>query len=121
MGTTLGVAYMVAFLLAAALPFAAFGSMGLLVLVPTVLWLASGLRARARRAGNLTDGVVGWPGLTAMASGASSFALTTVGGRPMDALWLAAVAACGVLELTRARIAKTSNVRSESRVPTRRS
>src|SRR5688572_5853663 len=41
--TSLGVAYVVAFLLAASLPFLAFGPTGLLVLVPTVLWLAPGL------------------------------------------------------------------------------
>jgi hypothetical protein len=112
--TALGVAYMAAFLLAVILPFAAFGAIGLLVLAPTALWLASGLPARARRRGDLSDGVVGWPGLTAAASGASSFAVTTVGGRGMAAVWLASLAACGVLELARARIATTDNMRAES-------
>jgi len=116
MRTILGVAYMAAFLLAAILPFLAFGAIGLLVLVPTALWLASGLRARARRRGDLSDGVVGWPGLTAAASGASSFAVITAGGRSMAAVWLASFAACGVLELARARIAKTDNLRAESGV-----
>jgi hypothetical protein len=115
MRTVLGVAYLAAFLLAAVLPFPAFGATGLLLLVPTVLWLASGLRARARRAGTHADGVGGWPGLTAAASGASSFAVMTISGRAMAAAWLGAVAACGVLEVIRARIAKTDNARAESR------
>jgi hypothetical protein len=115
MRTTLGVAYMITFLLAAALPFPAFGAIGLLVFVPTVLWLASGLRARTRRRGDLTDGVVGWPGLTAAASGASGFAVMTAGGRAMTASWLGALAACGVLEMARARVAKTDNLRAEGR------
>jgi hypothetical protein len=116
--TALGVAYMAAFLLAVILPFAAFGAIGLLVLAPTALWLATGLRARARRRGDLSDGVVGWPGLTAAASGASSFAVMT-GGRGMAAVWLASLAACGVIELARARIATRDNMRAESgvRVP----
>jgi len=117
--TALGVAYMAAFLLAVVLPFPAFGATGLLVLVPTALWLASGLRARERRAGNLTDGVVGWPGLTAAAFGASSFAVMTAGGRAMTASWLGVLAACGVLEMARARIAKTDNLRAEARAPHR--
>jgi hypothetical protein len=121
MRTALGVAYVIAFLVAITLPFVAFGATGLLVLVPTALWLASGLRAQTRRSGNFTDGVVGWPGLTAAAFGVSSFALTTVGGRALNALWLAAVALCGVIELTRARVAKTDNLRSESQVQPRRS
>lgn len=109
---------MAAFLLAAILPFLAFGATGLFVLVPTALWLASGLRARARRAGGLTDGIVGWPGLTVVASSASSFAVMTLGGRAMAAVWLASLAACGVLELARARIARTDNLRAESAVHT---
>jgi hypothetical protein len=115
--TALGVAYLAAFLLAAALPLPAFGATGVLVLVPTALWLATGLRARARRRGDLTDGVVGWPGLTAAASGASSFAVMTVGGRGMAAVWLASLAACGILELARARIAESDNLRAESPLP----
>ncbi len=115
MRTALGVAYMIAFLLAAVLPFPAFGAIGVLVLVPTALWLASGLRARARRRGTLTDGVVGWPGLTAAASGASSFAVMTMSGHAMAATWLASLAACGILELARTRIAETDNLRAEAR------
>src|SRR5918997_486771 len=102
MRTTLGIAYLVAFLLAAALPFAAFGATGLLVVVPTALWLASGLRAQTRRAGNLTDGVVGWPGLTAAVCAAFSFGIVSVGGPATAAVWFAILAACGVLEMTRA-------------------
>jgi hypothetical protein len=113
--TALGVAYMVAFILAASLPFVAFGPTGLFVLVPTVLWLAQGLRTRARRAGNLTDGVVGWPGLTTLVCAASSVAMLAVGGRAMAAAWLASCAACGLLELARARVANDDNVRAESR------
>jgi hypothetical protein len=82
--------------------------------VPTALWLAPGLRARARRAGNLTDGVVGWPGLTALVCAASSLAVMAVGGRAMAAAWLASLAVCGLLELARARVAKGDNVRAES-------
>ena len=114
MRTALGVMYMAAFLAAAFLPFLAFGATGLLLLVPTALWLASGLRARARRRGDLTDGVVGWPALTAATSGASSFAVMAAGGRAAATVWLASVAACGVLELARAGIAKTDNLRAES-------
>jgi hypothetical protein len=113
--TVLGVAYVVAFFLAASLPFLAFGPTGLFVVVPTVLWLATGLRARVRRAGNLTDGVVGWPGLTALVCGASSLAIMAVGGHAMAAAWLASLAACGVIEMARARVAKGDNLRAESR------
>ncbi len=114
MRTSLGVAYLGAFLLGAVLPLVAFGATGLFVIVPTALWLASGLRARAPRAGDLTDGVVGWPGLTAAVAGMSSFAATAAGGRGMVAVWLASLATCGVLELVRARIAKMDNLRAES-------
>lgn len=112
--TALGVAYLVAFLFAASLPFFAFGPTGLFVLVPTALWLAPGLRARVRRAGNLTDGVVGWPGMTALFC-VFGFAVMALGGRAMAAAWLACVAACGVLEAARAGIAKEDNLRAESR------
>jgi hypothetical protein len=112
--TALGVAYVVAFLLAATLPFVAFGPIGLFVLVPTVLWLATGLRTRVRRAGNLTDGVVRWPALTALVCGAASLAIMALGGHAMAAAWLASFAACGVLEITRARVAKGDNLRAES-------
>jgi hypothetical protein len=47
--------------------------------------------------------------------GAASLAMMAVGGRAMAAAWLAAVAACGLLELARARVAKGHNVRAESR------
>ena len=114
MRTVLGVAYVVAFLSAIALPFLAFGPSGLLILVPSVLWLAPGLRARVRRAGNLTDGVVGWPGLTTLVCGASSLALMSV-GHAMAAAWLASVAACGLLEIARARVAKGDNLRAEAK------
>jgi hypothetical protein len=113
--TALGVAYMVACICAAILPFVAFGPTGLFILLPTVLWLAPGLRTRVRRAGNLTDGVVGWPGLTTLVGAAFSLAMMAVGGRAMAAAWLAAVAACGLFELARARVAKGDNVRAESR------
>lgn len=115
--TTLGVAYVVAFLFAASLPFLAFGPTGVFVLVPTVLWLATGLRARVRRAGNLTDGVVGWPGLTALVCGAFSLAIMAAGGGAMAGAWLASFAACGLLEMARARVAKGDNLRAESRPP----
>lgn len=115
MRTVLGVAYVVAFLCAASLPFVAFGPTGLLVLAPTGLWLAPGLRTRVRRAGTLTDGVVGWPGLTALVSAAFSAAFMAVGGLATVAAWLASVAACGVLEMARARVARDDNLRAESR------
>ncbi|MFN2563848.1 MAG: hypothetical protein ABR499_02395 [Gemmatimonadaceae bacterium] len=115
MRTALGVAYVVACLFAASLPFVAFGPIGLFVLVATVLWLAPGLRARVRRAGNLTDGVTAWPGLTALVCTASSLAVMAAGGRATVAAWLGSFAACGVLELARARVAKRDNMRAESR------
>jgi hypothetical protein len=115
MRTALGVAYLVAFLAAAGLPFLAFGPIGLLVLVPTALWLAPGLRARVRLAGNLTDGVVRWPGLTALVCGAFSLAIMTASGHAMAAAWLAALAASGVLEVARARVAMDDNLRAESK------
>jgi hypothetical protein len=110
----LGVAYMAAFLVAVILPFLAFGPTGLLVLVPTGLWLAPGLRARVRRAGNLTDGVVGWPGLTALVCVAFSLAMMAAGGGAMAAAWLASIAGCGALEMARARVARADNRRAES-------
>ena len=113
--TALGVAYVVAFVVAAGLAFLAFEPTGVFALVPTVLWLATGLRARVRRAGNLTDGVVGWPGLTALVGGAASVAMMAVGGRAMAAAWLASFAACGVIEMVRARVAKGDNRRAESK------
>jgi hypothetical protein len=116
----LGAAYMVACVFAASLPFVAFGLTGLFILLPTVLWLAPGLRTRVRRVGNLSDGVVGWPGMTTVVCGASSLVLMAVGGRAMAAAWLASLAACGLLELTRARIARGDNVRAESRPHDRR-
>lgn len=115
MRTVLGVVYMVAVLGAAVLPFLAFGPTGLLVLLPTGLWLAPGLRTRARRAGNLTDGVVGWPGVTALVCAASSLALMALGGRAMAAAWLASCAACGLIEMARARVAMTDNQSAEFR------
>ena len=117
MRSMLGVAYMAGFFAAIGLPFVAFGPVGALVLVPTALWLASGLRAQTRRAGNLTDGVVGWPGLTAAVCAAFSFGIVSVGGPATAAVWFAILAACGVLEMTRARVARTDNLRVESRVP----
>jgi hypothetical protein len=117
--TSLGVAYAAALLLAAVLAFLAFEPTGLFILLPTVLWLAPGLRARVRHAGNLTDGVVGWPGLTTLVCGASSLAMMALGGHAMAAAWLGALAACGVLEMARAGVAKSDNVRAESR-PTHR-
>jgi hypothetical protein len=113
--TALGVAYMAACIFAASLSFVAFGPTALLILVPTVLWLAPGLRTRVRRAGNLADGVVGWPGLTTAVCGAFGVVMMAVGGRPMAAAWLASLAACGLLELTRARLAEADNMRAESR------
>jgi hypothetical protein len=121
MRTVLGVAYLVAFVLAASLPFLAFGPTGLLVLVPTALWLAPGLRARVRLAGNLTDGVVRWPGLTALVSGASSLFIMAGSAGAMAAAWLASFAACGVLEMARARVAQDDNLRAESKSPGPRS
>jgi hypothetical protein len=112
--TALGVAYMVACAVAASLPFVAFGPTGLFILLPTVLWLAPGLRTRVRRAGNLTDGVVGWPGVTTLVCAASSLALMALGAHAMAAAWLASLAACGLLELVRARVAKGDNARAES-------
>ena len=111
----LGITYMVALLLAAALPFLAFGPTGLFVLVPTALWLAPGLRTQARHTGNLTDGVVGWPGLTGLVCAACGFAVAALGGRMMAAAWLGSCAACGFVEMARARIAKTDNTRAEYR------
>jgi hypothetical protein len=113
--TALGIAYVAAFVVAASLAFFAFEPTGVFALVPTALWLAPGLRARVRRAGNVTDGVVGWPGLTGMVCGASSLAMMALGGRGMAAAWLASVAACGVLEVVRARVAEGDNLRAESR------
>jgi hypothetical protein len=113
--TTLGVAYVVASLFAAGLPFLAFGPIGLFVLLPTVLWLAPGLRARVRRAGNLTDGVVRWPGLTALVCGVFGLAIMAAGGGAMAAAWLASLAASGVLEMARARVAMDDNLRAESK------
>lgn len=114
MRTVLGVAYVIALLSTITLPFLAFGPSGLLVLVPSVLWLAPGLRARVRRGGNLSDGVVGWPGLTTLVCGASSLAIMSV-GRATAAAWLASVAACGLLEMARARVAQRDNLRAEAK------
>ncbi len=114
MRTALGVVYMAAVLCAAGLSIVAFGPTGLFVLIATVLWLAPGLRARVRRAGNLTDGVVGWPGLTALVCGAFSLATMAAGGHAVAAAWFALVAACGVIEVARGRVAKRDNVRAES-------
>lgn len=110
----LGALYMVAAGLAAVLPFLAFRTTGLLVLVPTALWVAPGLRTDARRVGNLSDGVVGWPGLTTLICGAASLAMMALGDRGMAAAWLASLAACGVIEMMRAGLAKGDNVRAES-------
>ncbi|MDQ3998124.1 MAG: hypothetical protein M3303_14040 [Gemmatimonadota bacterium] len=115
MRTVLGVVYAVACLVATGVPFFAFGTTGLLILLPTLLWLAPGLRTRVHRAGKLTDGVVGWPGSTAFVSGAFSLAMMALGGRATAAAWLASLAACGALEITRARIAEGDNMRAESR------
>ena len=111
----LGALYMIAACLAALLPFFASGTTGLLLLVPTALWLAPGLRTNARKGGKLSDGVVGWPGLTTLACGAASLAIMGLGGRPMAAACLASLAACGLIELLRAGLAKGLNVRAESR------
>ena len=111
----LGVTYMVATVFAAVLPFLAFGSTGLFALVPTVLWLAPGLRTRARHAGSLADGVVGWPGLTALLCAAAALAVAALGGRTTAAAWLGSCAACGLLEMARARVAKNDNLRAEFR------
>lgn len=113
--TALGVAYLVACVAAAALPFAAFGPTGLFILLPTALWLAPGLQTRVRRGGNLTNGVVSWPGLTTLVCAAASLAVLAVGGTPVAAAWLASLAVCGLLELTRARVAKGYTLRAESR------
>jgi hypothetical protein len=112
---SLGVAYIVAAVVAAVLPFLAFGPTGLFVLVPTAVWLAPGLRTDAPRTGNLRDGVVGWPGLTAVVCSASGLALVALRGRMMAAAWLGACAACGLLEMARARLAKTDDARAEFR------
>jgi hypothetical protein len=112
--TALGVTYLVALLFAAGLPFLAFGPIGLFILVPTVLWVAPGLRTRVRVSGNLSDGVVGWPALTTLGPAAASLAMMAVGGRAMAAAWLASLAACGLLELARARVAKSDSLRAES-------
>jgi hypothetical protein len=112
---SLGVTYMVAAVLAAVLPFLAFGFTGLFVLVPTALWFAPGLRTDAPRTGKLTDGVVGWPGLTALVCSASGLALAALRGRTMAAAWLGSCAACGLLEMARARLAKIDDARAEFR------
>jgi hypothetical protein len=112
---SLGVTYMVAAVLAAVLPFLAFGFTGLFVLVPTAVWLAPGLRTDAPRTGKLTDGVVGWPGLTALVCSASGLALAALRGRTMAAAWLGSCAACGLVEMARARLAKTDDARAEFR------
>jgi hypothetical protein len=111
----LGVTYIVAAVLAAALPFVAFGPTGLFVLVPTALWLGPGLRTHARHTGSLTDGVAGWPGVTAFVCAACGFAVAALGGRTMAAAWLGSCAACGLVEMARARLAKTDNLRAEFR------
>jgi hypothetical protein len=112
---SLGVAYIVAALVAAVLPFLAFGSTGLFVLVLTAVWLAPGLRTDAPRTGKLTDGVVGWPGLTALVCSASGLALAALRGRTVAAAWLGSCAACGLVEMARARLAKTDDARAEFR------
>jgi hypothetical protein len=53
--------------------------------------------------------------LTTLVCGAFSLAMMALGGRTMAALWLASLAACGALEMTRARVAKRANIRAESR------
>jgi hypothetical protein len=116
----LGVAYAVAAVLAAGLPFLAFGFTGLFVLVPTALWLAPGLRTRARNNGNVSDGVTGWPGLTALVC-AAGLGVAAVGGRPMAAAWLGACVACGLLEMARARVARVDYARAEFRSDRQRS
>ncbi len=115
MRASLGVAYMVAAVLAAVLPFFAFGVTGLFVLVPTAVWLAPGLRTDAPRTGKLTDGVVGWPALTAVFGAASGLALVALRGHMVAAAWLGSCAACGLLEMARARLAKTDAARAEFR------
>jgi hypothetical protein len=114
MRALLGVAYLVAAVLAAGLPFLAFGNSGLFVLVPTALWLAPGLRTRTRNRGNLSDGVAGWPGLTALVC-AAGLVVAAVGGRPTAAAWLGACVACGLVEMARARVARVDSVRAEFR------
>ena len=109
----LGGTYVVTAVLAAVLPFLAFGATGLFVLVPTALWLAPGLRTDAPRMGKLTDGVVGWPGLTAAVCAASGFGLAALRGHMVAAAWLGSCAACGLLEMARARLAKTDDARAE--------
>jgi hypothetical protein len=111
----LGAFYMIVACLAALLPFLAFGATGLLLLVPTALWLAPGLRTNARHSGNLSDGVVGWPGLTTLVCGAATLAIMGLGARAMAAAWLASLATSGLIELMRAGLAKGVNVRAESR------
>ena len=111
----LGALYMVTACCAAALPFLAFGATGLLLLVPTALWLAPGLRTNARHSGKLSDGVVGWPGLTTLGCGAASLAIMGLGGHAMAAACLAALTACGFIESMRAGLAKGHNLRAESR------
>jgi hypothetical protein len=106
---------MVACLLATGLIFVAFGTTALLILLPTVLWLAPGLRTRVRRSGTLSDGVVGWPGMTTLVCGAASIATMALDGHAIAAAWLASFAACGVLEMARARVAQADNLRAESR------
>lgn len=114
MRTALGVAYLAVLVVTAILAFLAFGPLGLLACVPTGLWLAPGLRTRVRRAGNITDGVVGWPGLTALVSGAASLGILAVGGYATAGVWLASFSAAAVLELARARVAQSENLRVES-------
>lgn len=115
MRASLGIAYIVAAVVAALLPFLAFGATGVLVLVPTALWLAPGLRTDAPRTGRLTDGVVGWPGLTAAVCSASGLALAALRGHMVAAAWLGSCAACGLLEMARARLAMTADARAEFR------
>jgi hypothetical protein len=112
---SLGVAYIVAAVVAAVLPFLAFGLTGLFVLVPTAVWLAPGLRTDAPRTGNLTDGVVGWPGLTALVCAGAGFAVAALRGHMIAAAWLGACAACGLIEMAKARLAKTDDARAEFR------
>ncbi len=45
-----------------------------------MLWLAPGLRTRARNSGSLSDGVAGWPGLTVLVC-AAGLAAAAFGGR----------------------------------------
>ena len=111
----LGGTYVVTAVLAAVLPFLAFGATGLFVLVPTALWLAPGLRTHAPRTGKLTDGVVGWPGLTAVVCAASAFGVAGLRGHVLAAAWLGSCAVCGFVEMARARLAKTDDARAEFR------